>query len=114
LKLNIDASNSKKSLGPGSANSLASNSPGTSSSASAISGGLFQKFGPATPRFHHRGQILSDLPSSPVGSNTPTTPKTSWFANVFNFKPETYYILSKYNLEETNAKLEIVFNVYYN
>ncbi|TPX37407.1 hypothetical protein SmJEL517_g00463 [Synchytrium microbalum] len=51
---------------------------------------------PGTPKFHRKR--VTEV-SSPV--ITSTTPKRSWFANLFNFKPETFTFVSRKNYEDT-------------
>ena len=62
----------------------------------------------STPK-HRKGQLLQDVtPQSPIIS---TTPKTSWFQGMFNFKPETYYLLSTKDMVETTQILTEIFRV---
>jgi hypothetical protein len=62
----------------------------------------------STPK-HRKGQLLQDvLPQSPIISNTP---KVSWFQGLFNFKPETYYLLSNMDLAGTTRILNEIFRV---
>ncbi|KAG4103335.1 hypothetical protein H8356DRAFT_1271222 [Neocallimastix lanati (nom. inval.)] len=54
-----------------------------------------------TPRFHRRKDF--PVPPSPVITSTP---KKSWFANLFNFKPEAVTLLSESNTEETTSMIQ--------
>jgi len=54
-----------------------------------------------TPRFHRRKDF--PIPPSPVITSTP---KKSWFANLFNFKPEAVTLLSESNTEETTSMIQ--------
>ncbi|ORX88301.1 hypothetical protein BCR32DRAFT_1514 [Anaeromyces robustus] len=54
-----------------------------------------------TPRFHRRRDF--PIPPSPVITSTP---KKSWFANLFNFKPEAVTLLSQSNVEETSSMIQ--------
>ncbi|KAJ3321777.1 Serine/threonine-protein kinase brsk1 [Boothiomyces sp. JEL0866] len=67
----------------------------------------FAAIGLGTPKFHRKGTLASEVPSSPVISNTP---KTSWFHNIFNFKPDTYYLISQAPLPETLVQAEELLN----
>ena len=86
------------------------------SSAKILTGGLkspgitqaFASFTVSTPRFHRKGMLLDSIPMSPVVSSTP---KTSWFNGLFNFKPEMYYLISSKTLDNTQAKLEQILQV---
>jgi serine/threonine protein kinase len=67
----------------------------------------FQNLGLGTPKFHRKGTPIKD-PGSPLISHQP---KTSWFQNFFNFKPETFYMISKHSLSDTITILEPILNV---
>ncbi|KAG4105711.1 hypothetical protein H8356DRAFT_1287157 [Neocallimastix lanati (nom. inval.)] len=54
-----------------------------------------------TPKFHRRKDF--PIPPSPVITSTP---KKSWFANLFNFKPEAVTLLSESNTEETTSMIQ--------
>jgi len=54
-----------------------------------------------TPKFHRRKDF--PIPPSPVITSTP---KKSWFANLFNFKPEAVTLLSESNIEETSSMIQ--------
>jgi len=54
-----------------------------------------------TPRFHRRKDF--PIPPSPVITSTP---KKSWFANLFNFKPEAVTLLSESNVEQTSSMIQ--------
>jgi len=54
-----------------------------------------------TPRFHRRKDF--PIPPSPVITSTP---KKSWFANLFNFKPEAVTLLSESNIEQTTSMIQ--------
>jgi len=55
-----------------------------------------------TPRFHRRKADFP-IPPSPVITSTP---KKSWFANLFNFKPEAVTLLSESNVEQTSSMIQ--------
>jgi len=59
-----------------------------------------------TPRFHRRKDF--PVPPSPVITSTP---KKSWFANLFNFKPEAVTLLSESNTEETTSMIQDLMDV---
>jgi hypothetical protein len=72
--------------------------------------------GLGTPKFHRKAQLLSsgiDVPQSPIISQHP---KTSWFQNFFNFKPEVMYIHTTKSLAESVKLIEtilLVFSFFY-
>jgi serine/threonine protein kinase len=73
----------------------------------------FQNLGLGTPKFHRKGTPLSpskDAPTSPLISRQT---KTSWFQNLFNFKPETFYLISQKSMIDTIAILEPILNVFF-
>lgn len=55
-----------------------------------------------TPKFHRRKADFP-IPPSPVITSTP---KRSWFANLFNFKPEAVTLLSESNVEQTSSMIQ--------
>ncbi|KAI9100551.1 kinase-like domain-containing protein [Phlyctochytrium arcticum] len=62
------------------------------------SGGL------GTPKFHRKKHLA--IPPTPLITSTP---KRSWFASLFNFRPEVYFLQSGKSLEDTqNAMAELL------
>ncbi|KAJ3261694.1 hypothetical protein HK103_004645 [Boothiomyces macroporosus] len=89
-------------------------SPVSASLKSPAIASAFAAIGLGTPKFHRKGKervilgtLASEVPSSPVITNTP---KTSWFHNIFNFKPDTYYLVSQAPLAETLVQTEELLN----
>ncbi|KAJ3046674.1 hypothetical protein HK097_000643 [Rhizophlyctis rosea] len=56
--------------------------------------------GLGTPKFHRK---KAEVPPTPVITSSP---KRSWFANLFHFKPEVFTLLSTRGVEETLAYVE--------
>ncbi|KAJ3302415.1 hypothetical protein HDU76_005524 [Blyttiomyces sp. JEL0837] len=63
---------------------------GGSSDSGKPTGGMFE-----SPRFHRKKNEV--IPPTPII----TTPKRSWFANLFNFKPEVFTFESRYPYQTT-------------
>ncbi|KAH9247166.1 hypothetical protein BASA81_015250 [Batrachochytrium salamandrivorans] len=59
----------------------------------------FTAIGLGTPKFHRK---MFDAPQTPVISQTP---KQSWFTNLFNFKPESFTLLSNKSMDATSTEV---------
>ncbi|KAJ3122344.1 hypothetical protein HK098_002932 [Nowakowskiella sp. JEL0407] len=57
---------------------------------------------PTSPKFHRKKEKL-EIPPTPIITQTP---KRSWFASLFNFKPEVYEIISTLPSDKTIEAVE--------
>jgi hypothetical protein len=71
-------------------------------------GGSSPKISSSTPRFHRKQNVNYELQCP---SPAATTPKQSWFQNLFKFKQETVHMLYQGELDNLMAKLNIVLDV---
>ncbi|KAI9209095.1 uncharacterized protein BJ171DRAFT_175279 [Polychytrium aggregatum] len=98
LKISIPAGDSNKTgsaMHPGSASASVPTEVKSATSAVAP-----LSFGIGSPRFHRTSKPMSnDAPPTPVIT---TTPKRSWFANLFNFRPESMSLPSILSYENTH------------
>eukprot|EP00842_Homolaphlyctis_polyrhiza_P004793 jgi/Hompol1/5314/HPOL_004327-RA len=101
--MTISIPGSAADVSAGAANGAAPASPSmTESPRSAAVANAFAAIGLGTPKFHRK---MHEAPQTPIITQTP---KQSWFTNLFNFKPESFGLVSVKSLEETTTTIQSI------